>query len=46
MGPHFADETDNAVFHVTVPHELVQDLAKKLSFPGYSVATPIGVTSA
>jgi|GEM_PF-6811928 len=46
MGPHFANQKDNAVFHVTVPHELVQDLAKALSFPGSSVATAIGVTSA
>jgi exodeoxyribonuclease V beta subunit len=45
MGPHFADETDNAVFHVTVPHELVQDLAKALRFPGYSAAA-IGGTIA
>jgi hypothetical protein len=46
MGPHFADQNDNAVFHVTVPHPLVCDLAAALRFPGYSTAAAIGVTTA
>lgn len=46
MGPHFANEKDNAVFHVTVPHELVHDLAKALRFPGYSAVAATGGASA
>jgi exodeoxyribonuclease V beta subunit len=46
MGPHFADQKDNAVFHVTVPHPLVCDLAATLRFPGYSAAAAIGGTIA